>query len=296
MTMENAAEYNFWWNINLETEVAGDSPSAEEALLTVADLSGSIGSELVEEGDKLILKAAYRASHGVDYWLEAIRTFLPSYERVRILDYNKVENRSWHEDHLEAFPPLPVGEHLVVMAPWHKGKEPEDRIPLYIYPSSAFGTGYHESTQIALGLLEKYIQPGDTVIDIGTGTGVLFIAALKLGAQKAIARDLDPTTISEVLRNMELNALSEGLCDLKVGDLLKGVEAQADILTANILLEPNIELLPEVKRVLRPGGVAIFAGMTVLERQRFLTVLTASGLELMFEATRNEWWGCVAKG
>lgn len=286
----NAAENNFWWSVDLEAGGAG----AEETLMTVADLSGCIGSELFECGDKTLLRAAYRSSEPIEHWLAVLETLKKDFPGVRVLSHEKMENRPWHTDYLEAFPPLPVGVNLVVTAPWHKGKEQPGKLPLYIYPGTAFGTGYHESTQIALTFVERFVGKGNTIIDVGTGSGVLFIAALKLGAAKAVARDLDPTVIGEALRNMGLNDLPMDACDLAVGDLLKGVETEAELLTANILLEPNLMLLSDVARVLKPGGHAIFSGMTVSERPKFVAALPAAGLSLVAELTFGEWWGCTA--
>ena len=290
--MEDLTDNNFWWSIELE---ADEQDAAEEALLTVADLSGSIGSELFEEEGKIILRAAYHSSQNLSHWLSVLENMLPNFPAVRVRAHDKIENRPWHTEHLDAFPPLAVGVNLIVMAPWHKGKEPVGKLPLYIYPSSAFGTGYHESTQIALSLVERFVKSGDTVVDIGTGSGVLFIAALKLGATNAVARDIDPTTIAEALRNVGLNGLPLDACDLRVGDLLKGIDIRADILTANILLEPNLRLLDEVKNVLKTSAVAIFSGMTVQERVIFLPALSGSGLSLVAELTKGDWWGCAAK-
>lgn len=294
IVLDNAVENNFWWSIELEVSAESGVAASEEALLTMADLSGSIGSELFEEEGKVVLRAAYRSSEPVDHWLSLLKALGAGYPGVRVRSHTKVENRSWHTDYLEAFPPLSVGVNLVVTAPWHKGKEQAGKLPLYIYPGSAFGTGYHESTQIALEFVERFVRKGDTIVDVGTGSGVLFIAALKLGAAGAVARDLDPVTIGEALRNMALNDLPYGLCDLAVGDLLKGVGVRADILTANILLEPNLQLLPDVRRVLKPGGFAVFSGMTVPERATFLAALPEAGLSLLAELTRGDWWGCTA--
>ena len=281
---------DFWWSIELEA-----SPAEEDALMSVADLSGSIGSELFEEEGRLVLRAAYRSSEPVEYWLDKLRALLADCGQMEIRSHSKIENRPWHTDHLDAFPPLLIGNTLVVMAPWHKGKEPEGKIPIYIYPSSAFGTGYHESTQIAMTLLEKFMKSGDAILDIGTGSGVLFIAGLKMGASSAAARDIDPTVIAEALRNMELNGLKPSLCDLRVGYLTKGIEGHADVLTANILIEPNLELLQSLCDVLKPGGTAIFSGMSLSERSRFVDALNDAQLLILAELTKNDWWGCAVK-
>ena len=290
---------DFWWCIELETDLSG--PEAEEALWSAADLSGSIGSELIDanadssERKITILRAAYISSQDISYWLEIVNDVLTNFPNLRVRSYSKIENQPWQTQHLDAFPPLLVGVNLVVAAPWHKDKIPPDKMPLYIYPSSAFGTGYHESTQIALSMIERFLKPGNTIVDVGTGSGVLFIAALKLGAANAVARDIDPTVIAEVLRNMELNELPLSACDARVGDLLNGVEAQADVLAANILLGPNLKLLPDVGRVLKTSGVAIFTGMTVSERPTFLAAIAETSLSVTAELTIKDWWGLACQ-
>jgi ribosomal protein L11 methyltransferase len=287
--LENGSD-SFWWRIDLESD-----GKAEEVLSIVADLSRSIGAEVVEEEGKTILRAAYLSSEDVSHWIGVLNELLDEFPQVRIRSHAKIKKQDWHTEHLESFPPLSVGVGFVAMAPWHRGKEPQNKVPLYIYPSSAFGTGYHESTQIALSLVERFVKAGDAVIDVGTGSGILFIAALKLGAGKAAARDLDPAAVAEARRNMELNALPFESCDLQVGDLAEGVRANFDLLAANILLEPNLRLLGDAERILRRPGVAIFSGMTVAERRTFLPALSRTELSLVAELTQGDWWGCAAK-
>jgi ribosomal protein L11 methyltransferase len=292
--LENITVNNFWWSVDLEAD-AVDS-AAEEALLTLADLSGSLGAELLEEEGRKVLRAAYVGSQDVSHWLAVLEDLLTHFPGVSVRSHTKVENQPWNTVHLDAFPPLSVGAGLVVMAPWHKGKEPANRIPLYIYPSSAFGTGYHESTQIALTLTERFIRKGDTIVDVGTGSGILFIAALKLGAAKAAARDIDPVAVSEALRNMGLNDLPLDACDLRVGALLQSIaETDADVLTANILLDRNLQLLSDARRVLKPSGVAIFSGISEAERPTFLDAVSRVKADLLAELTKKNWWGCAVK-
>ena len=117
---------------------------------------------------------------------------------------------------------------------------------------------------------------------------------MKLGAAKAFARDIDPTTLEEVQRNMKLNDINPNVCDLSVADLLKGFAGQVNILTANILLNPNLAMLPDVKGVLKPKGYAIFSGMTHIESYAFVSVLASSGLMIERELRFGDWWGCRA--
>ena len=294
---------NYWWTVEFSTALTQNDRSAKEELMsTVATISNSIGSEItVEHNDsgeyRLFLKAHYNSSIGIDELAAELEYFLkdPAFKGIEISRCYKTSNQPWETQHYDAFPPLPVGKNLVVMAPWHeKEKAYPDRTPIYIYPATAFGTGYHESTRIALTLLEEAVKAGDVILDVGTGTGILFIAALKLGADKAIARDIDPTTIEEAKRNMNLNGINPKVCDLSVADLLKGFRDQVNILTANILLNPNLAMLPDVKRVLKPKGYAIFSGMTNVESYTFISVLESSGMTIEKEMKFGDWWGCRA--
>ena len=294
---------NFWWTVEFSIPIEGHSRTSDEELLsTIAALSGAIGSEIFVEknftgGYRVFLKASYNSSRPLEDLINELNELLniPDFKRIEISRCYKTENQSWEKQHFDAFPPLPVGRNLVVMAPWHEKEEiPKGRRPIYIYPATAFGTGYHESTRIAMELLEDVVKAGDVILDVGTGTGILFITALKLGAAKAFARDIDPTTLDEVRRNMNLNDINPNVCELSVGDLLKGFTGQVNLLTANILLNPNLAMLPDVRGVLKPKGYAIFSGMTYIENYAFVSVLASSGLMIEKELRFGDWWGCRA--
>lgn len=280
---------SFWWYVTIVSD-DGD----EEVLHSLADITGSIGAEILELPTGVKLRAYYNSGKDLSYWKDALAGTMKQWNTVRIEDFGKIENQPWNVASEEAFPPLEVGNSLVVLAPWHKGSEPAGRLALYINPGSAFGTGYHESTQIALELLEKYIKAGSVVADIGTGSGILTICALKMGAAKAYARDIDPAVIEEVRKNFELNDLSSEKVDLRTGDLLKEFDNNADILTANILLEPLTTMLKDVPEVIGIGGTAVFSGMLRTERAIFLRALAEAGMSVVEELAKGDWWGVAA--
>lgn len=294
----------YWWYVTLlDRHEDFERDASEEVLQSAADISGSIGTEIQELPDGVRMRIYYRSDSDLSHWrnrlLDALAELAPE-SGMRIEDMGKIENQQWSRQSQEAFPPLDVGETLVVLAPWHKGKESPNRTPIYINPGSAFGTGYHESTQVVLELLEKEMREDSSrkfkeTIDVGTGSGILTIAALKFGAERALSRDLDPAVVDEVEGNFALNEVDEDRVTLEVGNLLSGVSGQFDLLTANILLGPLLEMLPSVRSVLRPGGIAIFSGMTENERDIFLSALNEVGLLPKAEATKEEWWGVVAK-
>jgi ribosomal protein L11 methyltransferase len=275
----------------------------EEILYSAAEISGSIGTEVQELPDGTRMRIYYRSDEDLSHWRDRLLDVLASRPDIRIEDLGKIENQPWSRQSEEAFPPLQVGETFVVLAPWHRGAEPDNRIPIYINPGSAFGTGYHESTQAALILFERCLSLDISrnadepvrVVDVGTGSGILSIAAIKLGAGSVLSRDLDPAVIAEVGGNLAINGIDGRSVLVETGNLLSGVEGPFDILLANILLEPLMEMLPDVKSVLKPGGVAIFSGMTANERDKFLWALSEVGLTVVDETVREEWWSVAAQ-
>jgi ribosomal protein L11 methyltransferase len=283
---------SFWWYVTIESRGMD-----EEVLSSLVDLSGSIGSELVETQDKMAVKAYYRSSHSLEYWISRINEVLKPWPELKIIDAGKIENQRWHTVWKEAFPPIEIGKTLVVMAPWHKNsyKSEKEKNVLLVYPGTAFGTGYHESTQIALELLEKCMEKGDTVVDVGTGSGILAIAAIKLGAKKVFARDLDPAVLDEVKSNLRLNQISEGLVEVEQGNLLDGFNNMVDLVTANIVFEPLMKLLPSLPAKLKKGGRAVFSGLVRKERDSFISALKDLGFEIKEEASKGDWWGVFAQ-
>lgn len=287
--MPNSESY--WWYITIKADAR-----QEDSLFSLADITGSIGTELQEqpEGDSR-LRIYYRNNEDIAHWREKLLAAMTEFPGISIEDWGKIENQPWNVVAEEAFPPLPVGKGLVVLAPWHKDDAPTDRMPLFINPGSAFGTGYHESTQIVLELLEKYMHPGAVIADIGTGSGILTICALKMGAKKAYARDIDPTVLEEVRKNFELNELDLDKIELAAGDLLNGFDHKAELLTANILIEPLCTMIGDVPAVIGKNGMGLFSGMLEKEKPVFLAALKEAHMEPVEEITEGEWWGVAAK-
>lgn len=290
---------SYWWYITvLERGEETSGGEREEILCSTAEISGSIGTEVQELPDGVRMRIYYRGDEDLSHWRNRLLDALEPWPDVRIEDMGKVENQQWYRQSEEAFPPLPVGETLVVLAPWHRGEEPSGRMPIYINPGSAFGTGYHESTQAALELMERHmkdVSPSPSVIDVGTGSGILTIAALKLGAAHVLSRDLDPAVLDEAEGNLNLNETDRACITLETGNLLTGVAGSFDFLLANILLEPLLEMLPDVAGVLRPGGIAVFSGMTEGQRESFLPALSDAGMTVLEEVVKEEWWGVAAQ-
>ena len=187
-----------------------------------------------------------------------------------------------------------MGRHLVVRPVWEK-YEPQagDKI-ISIDPGMAFGNGTHETTSMCLGLVEDYIKPGDTVLDVGTGSGILAIASVLMGAQSALGIDLDPVAVRVANENIERNGLS-GRVHAQVGDLVKGIDTQADVVFANIIADAVILLSRAVRAHMKPGGVFICSGIILEREQDVLDALAEAGFTVDRIEHRGEWSAIAAR-
>jgi ribosomal protein L11 methyltransferase len=174
---------------------------------------------------------------------------------------------------------------------------PGETGPLVVLdPETAFGSGEHGSTRVALSLLERFVRPGDLVLDLGSGSGILAIAAVKLGAARAIGVESDAEATPVAARNVERNGVAAAvqLLEGDAGDLAP-LLGPADLVLSNILRTANTALLPAIASALRSRGVAIFSGMEVAEAPLFLPPLEAAGFAVEEALSDSGWWGVAAR-
>jgi ribosomal protein L11 methyltransferase len=165
-----------------------------------------------------------------------------------------------------------------------------------IDPAMAFGTAEHGSTRGAIALLDRHLPTGATVLDVGSGSGILSIAAIQLGAARAVAVEIDAEAEPFALENAVRNGVADRV-DFLTGDarLLIPLLGRRDLVVANILRDANVELLPAIAGALGPDGVAVFAGMESAERPLFLDPLAAAGLIVTDEIADGGWWAVAAR-
>ncbi len=174
--------------------------------------------------------------------------------------FQKISQEDWANEWKQYFHTTHIGKKLVIKPSWEEYKaKPEEKI-IHIDPGMAFGTGTHHTTAMCMEELEEIVAPESLVFDIGTGSGILAIAAALLGAKSVKAVDNDPTAVKVAGENVAMNKLND-VVTVKQGDLLTGTEGKANIIVANIIANVIIILLPDVPEKLLPGGVFLASGI-----------------------------------
>ena len=210
-----------------------------------------------------------------------------------------VENQDWSESWKRHYRPLRLGRHLVIIPSWATTALGPDDVPVLLDPGMAFGTGTHPTTQLCLELLEENLRPGMTVIDLGCGSGILGLAALRLGAGLVLALDTDPEATRATQDNARLNQIGANLRTHlgSLTDLLQGgvQPGRAPLVVANILAGTLARMLGEgLPRVLEPGGRLILSGILREQSAEVEAALEACGMTLVEQRTREDWVALTA--
>lgn len=207
----------------------------------------------------------------------------------------RLDEVDWSVRWREGLGPRRIGR-LTVVPSWLPEAASPAPATVVLDPETAFGSGEHGSTRAALALLDRLVRSGDRVLDLGSGSGILSIAAVKLGAASAIGIENDPEANAVAVRNAARNGVTSRVEFLE-GDAadLGPLAGPADLLVSNILRTVNAALLPAILASLRPGGLAIFSGMEQSERELFLPALDRAGLTPGNEVTDDGWWALAAR-
>ncbi len=208
----------------------------------------------------------------------------------------QVPQRDWQKAWMEHFHAVTVGEKLVVAPPWETVEERPGRILVRIYPGRAFGTGTHETTQLMLEALADEWRPGMDVLDVGTGTGILAVAAAKMGAHRVFAFDADPAAVVAARENARRNRVSRKIF-LWAADSPATVRRHTafHLVLANILSGVLLPMLPELVHVLRPGGRLVLSGILAEEETKMRAALNELPVEVVRVPGRGEWIGMICQ-
>ena len=205
-----------------------------------------------------------------------------------------VADEDWSEIWKQYFHPISVGKNILIQPAWEKADAPQGKCVFTVNPGMSFGTGSHPSTRFCLEEIEKYIKDGDSVLDLGCGSGILSITALLLGAKSAVAVDIDSNATDVAYDNLALNHLSKDLYTTYTGDItsdadLRGKLGRHDIVIANIVADVIIALAPYVRSFMKDDAVFICSGIILERLDEVKSALTENGLKIKEIKNDDDW-------
>lgn len=247
--------------------------------------------------DQLIIKAYFEASEA-DSIFDKIKLDIQENELISKDSYHIEESivreTDWSENWKQYYKPVKIGKKILVCPEWEKDDNEEDRSVIFIDPGMAFGTGTHETTKLCLEAIEDYVKLGDTIFDVGTGSGILSVAAVSLGAKKAIAVDIDELAIKMAHQNVLLNHMEDAVL-IKKGNLLDAVEGEANIIVSNIIAEIICTMIGDLREHLLDGGIFITSGIIEEKVPMVLTALSEHSFIVVESRSENGWHLIVAR-
>ena len=249
---------------------------------------------LEEDADKeAILKDVREA-------LDDLKNFMDIGEAT--IEESQTEDKDWINNWKKYFKQFYVDDILIIPS-WEEVKEEDkDKMIIHIDPGTAFGTGMHETTQLCIRQLKKYVTSETELLDVGTGSGILSIIALKMGAKHAVGTDLDPCAVPAVEENKEVNGIVPESFDMMIGNIIDAKEVQDkvgyecyDIVVANILADVLVPLTPVIVNQMKPGAVYITSGIIDDKEQTVVDAVKAAGLEILEVTYQGEWVSVTAR-
>lgn len=232
--------------------------------------------------------------------LEELRMFVDIGSGMITL--SQTEDKDWINNWKQYFKQFYVDDILIIPS-WEEVKEEDkDRMIIHIDPGTAFGTGMHETTQLCIRQLKKYVTSETELLDVGTGSGILSIVALELGAKHAVGTDLDPCAVPAVEENKEANEIPVEAFDMMIGNIIDDKEVQDkvgyekyDIVVANILADVLVPLTPVILNQMKKGGIYITSGIIDDKEETVVNAVKAAGLEVLEVTHQGEWVSVTAR-
>ncbi|MDE2727715.1 MAG: 50S ribosomal protein L11 methyltransferase [Gemmatimonadota bacterium] len=279
------------------------SPETEEAIVNAFWELGSSGVQ--QSGDGSIgtsdrVTGFWPDRPGVDEKLHRVARLWEELRNLGLaegpcrISTRRVSEDDWSGKWKAQVGPVRVSEGLMVAPPWSEVPRSNRSLVVRINPGTGFGTGGHETTQLCLRQLEKRIRPGDRVLDVGSGSGVLSIAAVLRGASRATGIDIDPETLGNARENARLNGVADRV-DLHAGRLdHPAVSGRYRVVVSNISAASLTAMLPGFAAHLHPGGELILSGLLIEEAGSFEALLASEGFSLIERETQGVWWAGAA--
>lgn len=219
-----------------------------------------------------------------------------------VIEESQTEDVDWVNNWKQYFHQFYIDDILVIPS-WEKVEEKDsDKLVIHIDPGTAFGTGMHETTQLCIRQLKKYVKDDTVILDVGCGSGILGMLALKFGARYSVGTDLDPCAIDATHENMEVNGIRKDQYEVMIGNIIddKAVQDKAgygkyDIVAANILADVLVPLTPVIVNQMKPGGIYITSGIIEDKEETVAQAVKAAGLEVLEVNHQGEWVSVTAR-
>jgi ribosomal protein L11 methyltransferase len=272
----------------VEVTIGADAPLAENLSAILSQLGFEGFWE--EEG---ALHGYISATRWSDSFLEEVRSVVGLIARSSrspspAIEVRGIPLQNWNAEWEKTITPIRVTDGIVIAPSWHQPEAGAGGVVLTIDPKMSFGTGYHETTRLMLRLLEHRVRPGSSVLDVGTGTGVLAIAALRLGAHRAVGCDIDPWSIENARENGKVNGVADRLTIIE-GEISAVAREPHDLVLANIQLNVIGPILGEIRERCAPGGAILLAGLLLQDEEEIRSLLRSHRLEVDERRSENEW-------
>ena len=315
-----------WLELHIDTTHTGLEPV--ETMLSALGIDGVVIDDETEFHDFLEsnrqywdyvdenLEASMHGKSRVTFYLPADETGFAQMGKVRLaledlkarrsdcgtllLSLENLRDEDWENNWKQYYKPMEIGQRLLVIPQWEQ-VDPGQRVPLILDPGLTFGTGSHATTRLCLTALEKTVAQGDRVLDLGCGSGILSIAALRLGASQALAVDIDDKCLDVAYENAALNGIGKDRYTVRVGDVLsdgslrRELEGSYDIVVANIVADVIIALAPLVPSMLRPGGTFLCSGIIDDRAEEVRAALEAVGWTVLETQSADGWFAYTCR-
>ena len=264
----------------------------------VIDIPGQ-DDDVPESGAESAVIGYFPVGRETDAWCHKLDAGLSSLQQTLSfqyeIQYSQVDEEDWSESWKAYFWPERITERLVIKPTWREFEADLEDVVLEIDPGMAFGTGTHPTSALCLALIQDHIREGDRFLDVGTGSGILLVAAAKLGAAGGLGVDNDPVAVEVAKRNLAVNHIDGSQFQVIQGDLTDAVEGEFDIIVANILTPVILRLLEGMRRILTPGGTVIVSGITGENRSRVTEQLSALEIDTVEVRERDGWVAIAAR-